>query len=69
MGKHKYSKVICFSNILGEVEMDTIPKKWEKWISIVQKKYGKTQTLQIYGFFKACVRYVLKTLYTSGLIT
>ena len=27
-------------------------KTWEKWISIVWKKYGKTQTFQIYGFLK-----------------
>ena len=27
-------------------------KTWEKWISVVQEKYGKTQTFQIYGFLK-----------------
>ena len=30
MGKHKHSKVIGFSNILGEAETHTIPKIWEK---------------------------------------
>ena len=25
---------------------------WEKWISIIREKYGKTQTFQIYGFLK-----------------
>ena len=43
---------LCFSNILGEAEIDTVPKTWEKWISIVREKYGKTQTFQIYGFLK-----------------
>ena len=52
MGKNKHSKVMGFSNILGEVEIHTIPKTWEKWISIVREKYGKTQTFQIYGFLK-----------------
>ena len=52
MGKHKYSKVMGFSNILGEAEIHKIPKTWEKWISIVQEKYGKIQTFKIYGFLK-----------------
>ena len=52
MGEHKHSKIMCFSNILGEAEMDTIPKTWEKWISIVQEKNRKGQTFQIYGFLK-----------------
>ena len=43
---------LCFSDILGEAEIDTVPKTWEKWISIVREKYGKTQTFQIYGFLK-----------------
>ena len=37
---------------MGEVEVHTISKTWEKWISIVRKKHGKTQTFQIYGFLK-----------------
>ena len=41
-----------FSNILGDTEIYTIPKTWEKWISIVREKYGKTKTFQIYGFLK-----------------
>ena len=43
---------LCFSNILGEAEINTVPKRWEKWISIAGEKYGKTQTFQIYGFLK-----------------
>ena len=43
---------LCFSNILDEAEIDTVPKTWEMWISIVREKYGKTQTFQIYGFLK-----------------
>ena len=38
MGKHKHSKVMGFSNILGEAEIHTIPKIWEKWIYIVREK-------------------------------
>ena len=38
MGKHKHSKVRCFSNILGISETDAIPKTWGRWISIVQEK-------------------------------
>ena len=30
MGKSKYSKVMGFSNILGEAEIHTISKVWEK---------------------------------------
>ena len=41
-----------FSNILGDTEIYTIPKTWEKWVSIVREKYGKTKTFQIYGFLK-----------------
>ena len=42
----------CFSNIVGAAEINTVPKTWEKWISIVGEKYGKTQTFQSYGFLK-----------------
>ena len=35
-----------FSNVLGQAEIHTIPKIWEKWIPIVRKKYEKTQTFQ-----------------------
>ena len=52
MGKNKNSKVVGFSNNLGETEIDTTPKTWKKWISIVREKYGKTQTFQVYGFLK-----------------
>ena len=40
MGKYSHFKV------------DAVPKTLKKWISIVQEKYGKTQTFQIYGFLK-----------------
>ena len=39
-----------FLNILGEAEIHTILKTWEKGISTVPEKYGKTKTFQIYGF-------------------
>ena len=39
-----------FFNVSGEAEIHTVPKIWAKWISIVQEKYGKTQTFQIHGF-------------------
>ena len=57
MVREKYGKTQTFQsyrllNISGEAEINTIPKTWEKWISIVQKKCGKTQTFQIYGFLK-----------------
>ena len=48
----KYPKLMGFSNIWGEVEIHTIPKTWEKWISVAREKYGRTQTFQIYGFLK-----------------
>ena len=41
-----------FLNILGEAEIHTILKTWEKCISIVREKYKDTQTFQIYGFLK-----------------
>ena len=34
-----------FLNILGEAEIHEIPKIWEKWIYLVQEKYGKTQSI------------------------
>ena len=42
--KSKHSKVLGFSNILGEAEIHTIPKIWKNLIPIVREKYGKTQT-------------------------
>ena len=33
----------------GEAEIHTVPKTWERWISIVQEKHRKTQTFHIYG--------------------
>ena len=52
MGKQKRFKFMDFLNISGKAEIHTISKTWVKWISIVCKKYGKTQTFQIYGFLK-----------------
>ena len=56
MRNFSHLKVMGFSNILGEAEIDTTPKIWEKRIYIVQGKYGKTQrdpilftTSQIYS--------------------
>ena len=49
----KQSKVMGFSNILGEAEIHTIPKAWEKKISIVREKHGKTQTFHFYRFLKS----------------
>ena len=39
-----------FSNILGDADIHSIPKIWEKWIPIVREKFGKVQTFQIEGF-------------------
>ena len=52
MRKHKHFKVQCFWIFSLDAEIFAVPKTWEKWISIIRKKYGKTQTFQIYGFFK-----------------
>ena len=48
MGKQKRFKFMGFLNISGEAEIHTIPKIWEKWIYIVQEKYGKTQKSPIF---------------------
>ena len=37
MEKAKHSKIMGFLNILVEAEIHTVPKTWEKWISIVRK--------------------------------
>ena len=52
MGKRKYFKVKGFLNFWHEAEIHAVPKLWEKWISMVRKKYGKTQIFQIYGSLK-----------------
>ena len=52
MGKHKHLKVKGFLNVSYEAEIHAVPITWEKWISIVREKHGKTQTFQIYGFLK-----------------
>ena len=36
-----------FLSIVGEAEIHVIPKIWEKWIYIVQEKYGKTDISHI----------------------
>ena len=41
MKKHKHFKFMGFLNILDEAEIYTIPRTWEKWISIIREKYGK----------------------------
>ena len=48
MGKHKYSKVKGFLNILRETEIHAIPKASHEWIPIAREKYGKKQTFQNY---------------------
>ena len=52
MGKHKHFTIKGFLNFSYEAEIHEVPKIWEKWISIVWEKHGKTQTIQIYGFLK-----------------
>ena len=52
MGKYKHFKFGFFFNFLYEAEIYLVPKTWEKQISMVREKYGKTQTFQIYGFLK-----------------
>ena len=37
-----------FLNISGEAEIHKIVKMWEKWISLVQEKYGKTERFPIF---------------------
>ena len=64
MGKYKHFKVKGFLNFWLEAEIHAVPKIWEKWISMVQEKYWKTQKFQIYGFlnpiqdghFRGCSR-------------
>ena len=52
MGKHKHVKVKGFLNFSYEAEIHAVPKTYEKGISIVKEKRGKTQTFQVYGFLK-----------------
>ena len=35
------SNLWVFLNISDEAEIHTIPRTWEKWISIIREKYGK----------------------------
>ena len=46
MENPKHFKIKGFLNVLLEAEVHAVPKTWKKWISIVQEKYGKTQTFQ-----------------------
>ena len=41
MEKHKHFKCMGFLNISDEAKIHTVPKIWEKWISIIREKYGK----------------------------
>ena len=41
MGKHKHLKVKRFLKLLYEVEIHTVPKTQEKWISIAREKHGE----------------------------
>ena len=52
MGKHEQVKAKGFWKFLLEAEIHAVPNTWEKWISIIREKYGKTQAFQIYGFLK-----------------
>ena len=52
MRKQKHFRVKCFWNFSLDAEIHAVPKTWEKWISIIREKYGKTETFQIYGFLK-----------------
>ena len=42
MGNHKHFKVKGFWNFFHEAEIHAVPNTWEKWFSIAQEKYGKT---------------------------
>ena len=52
MGKQKHFKVKGSLNFLYEPQIDEVPKTWEKCVSIVREKNGKTQTFQVYRFLK-----------------
>ena len=41
MRKHKHFKVKGFLNFWLEAEIHAVPKIWEKWIYVIQEKYGK----------------------------
>ena len=46
MRKRKHSKAMTFLHISCEALISTISKIWEKGISIVKEKFGKTQTFE-----------------------
>ena len=48
MGEHKHSKVKGFLNFWLEVH--TVPKIWEKWISMVRKSMRKHKYFKLKGF-------------------
>ena len=48
-GKKIFQRYV-FLHISLEAEIHTILKTWEKLILIVRTTYGKTQTLESYGF-------------------
>ena len=49
-GKKKHSKVMCFSTILNEAEIHTIPKIWKKRIPIVRENMEKHKHFKVMGF-------------------
>ena len=52
MGKHECFKVKGFFTFWIVAEIHAVQKMWEKWISMVWEKCGKTQAFHIYGFLK-----------------
>ena len=62
MGKHKHFKFMGFLNISDEAEIHTIPRTWEKWISIIREKYGKKQTFQSKGFSTILIKAEIHTI-------
>ena len=62
MGKHKHFKFMGFLNILDEAEIHTIPRTWEKWISIIREKYGKKQTFKSKGFSTILIKAEIHTI-------
>ena len=47
--KRQTFQIYGFLKYFGETEIHTISKTWEKWIPIIQEKYGK-KTLESFGF-------------------
>ena len=63
MEKHKQFKFMGFLiNISDKAEIHTIPRTWEKWISIIREKYGKKQTFQSKGFSTILIKAEIHTI-------